>query len=49
MIAGSGAAFQDQNKPRPVIKVGDAGSCGVVEITDIIFSTIGPSTLLTFK
>jgi glucan 1,3-beta-glucosidase len=42
VIAGSGAAFQNQGKPRPVIKVGDVGSCGVVEITDIIFSTVGP-------
>ncbi|KAF9458677.1 glycoside hydrolase family 55 protein [Collybia nuda] len=43
VIAGSGAAFQNQDSPQPVVKVGDVGSCGVVEITDVIFSTIGPA------
>ncbi|KAJ7929214.1 exo-beta-1,3-glucanase [Mycena leptocephala] len=41
VIAGKGAAFQDQNNPQVVVQVGAAGSSGVVEITDIIFSTIG--------
>lgn len=46
VIAGSGSFFQDQDKPQPVIKVGESGSCGVAEITDIIFSTIGPGKSL---
>ncbi|KAF9443873.1 glycoside hydrolase family 55 protein [Macrolepiota fuliginosa MF-IS2] len=43
VIAGKGSAFQNQNSPQPVVRVGAAGSQGVVEITDIIFSTIGPA------
>ncbi|KAJ7720935.1 exo-beta-1,3-glucanase [Mycena metata] len=43
VIAGKGSAFQDMDHPRPVVRVGAPGSSGVVEITDIIFSTIGPA------
>ncbi|KAJ7777561.1 exo-beta-1,3-glucanase [Mycena maculata] len=43
VIAGKGAAFQNINSPQPVVQVGAPGSSGVVEITDIIFSTIGPA------
>ncbi|KAJ7043174.1 exo-beta-1,3-glucanase [Mycena alexandri] len=43
VIAGKGAAFQDVNNPEVVVQVGATGSSGVVEITDIIFSTIGPA------
>ncbi|KAJ6479946.1 exo-beta-1,3-glucanase [Mycena vitilis] len=43
VIAGKGAAFQNVNSPVPVVQVGAAGSTGVVEISDIIFSTIGPA------
>lgn len=43
VIAGKGAAFQNINSPVPVVQVGAAGSSGVVEISDIIFSTIGPT------
>ncbi|KAG5639950.1 hypothetical protein DXG03_002249, partial [Asterophora parasitica] len=42
VIAGSGAAFQDQANPQVVVKVGETNSQGVVEITDIIFATVGP-------
>ncbi|EMD37582.1 glycoside hydrolase family 55 protein [Gelatoporia subvermispora B] len=42
-IMGSGSFFEDYNNPRPVVQVGTAGSTGVVEITDIIFSTRGPA------
>lgn len=42
VIAGSGSKFQDQNNPQVVVKVGEENSQGVVEITDIIFSTVGP-------
>ncbi|KAF7338693.1 Exo-beta-1,3-glucanase [Mycena venus] len=43
VIAGKGAAFQNINSPIPVVQVGAPGSSGVVEISDIIFSTIGPT------
>ncbi|KAJ6514576.1 exo-beta-1,3-glucanase [Mycena vulgaris] len=43
VIAGKGAAFQDVNNPQPVVQVGAPGSSGLIEITDIIFSTIGPA------
>jgi hypothetical protein len=43
VIAGKGSKFQDMNNPQPVVQVGAPGSSGVVEITDIIFSTIGPA------
>jgi hypothetical protein len=42
VIAGKGAAFEDYNTPRAVVQVGAVGSSGVMEITDMIFSTIGP-------
>lgn len=44
VIAGKGAAFQDVTKPQVVVQVGASGSSGLVEITDIIFSTIGPGS-----
>ncbi|KAJ6581152.1 exo-beta-1,3-glucanase [Mycena capillaripes] len=43
VIAGKGAAFQDINNPQVVVQVGAPGSSGILEITDIIFSTIGPT------
>jgi glucan 1,3-beta-glucosidase len=42
-IAGKGKAFEDQQNPQVVVRVGEKGSQGVTEITDIIFSTIGSS------
>ncbi|KAF9531445.1 exo-beta-1,3-glucanase [Crepidotus variabilis] len=42
-LVGKGANFQDQNNPRVVFKVGDSGSQGVTEISDFVFSTIGPA------
>ncbi|KAF8154413.1 exo-beta-1,3-glucanase [Crassisporium funariophilum] len=41
IISGKGAAFQNQNSPQVVFKVGDTGSQGKMEISDIIFSTVG--------
>jgi len=41
-ILGYGPAFQDQDYPKVVIKVGDVGSSGVTEISDIVFGTRGP-------
>jgi hypothetical protein len=48
VIAGKGAAFQDVNNPQVVVQVGASGSSGLVEITDIIFSTIGPGSSVFF-
>ena len=42
VISGKGPAFQDVNNPQVVVRVGAPGSVGVIEITDIIFSTVGP-------
>ena len=42
VIMGSGSAFEDYNNPKPVVQVGTSGSQGVVEITDMIFTTRGP-------
>lgn len=42
VIQGSGNAFTDYNNPQVVVRVGDAGSTGLVEISDMIFSTKGP-------
>ncbi|KAJ6500534.1 exo-beta-1,3-glucanase [Mycena sanguinolenta] len=43
VIAGKGSAFQDQSNPQVVVQVGAPGSTGLMEITDIIFATIGPT------
>lgn len=43
VLAGKGAAFQNQNSPQPVFRVGTSGSQGIMEITDFVFMTIGPS------
>lgn len=42
VIAGRGPNFQDHENPQVVVKVGHELSQGIVEITDIIFSTVGP-------
>lgn len=43
VIAGKGSNFQNINSPQVVVKVGETNSQGIVEISDIMFSTIGPS------
>jgi len=45
VIAGKGAAFQNQNSPTPVVRVGASGSQGIMEISDILFATVGPGGL----
>ncbi|EEB90041.1 hypothetical protein MPER_11806, partial [Moniliophthora perniciosa FA553] len=42
-IAGRGSAFTDYNNPRPVVRVGAPNSQGILEISDMIFTTIGPT------
>ncbi|KAG6903171.1 hypothetical protein C0995_002714 [Termitomyces sp. Mi166 len=43
VIAGSGSAFQDQANPQVVVRAGDPNSQGVLEISDILFTTVGPT------
>ncbi|KJA27068.1 glycoside hydrolase family 55 protein [Hypholoma sublateritium FD-334 SS-4] len=43
VIAGKGAAFENVNVPTPVVRVGAPGSQGIMEITDIVFTTVGPA------
>jgi len=40
---GSGSKFCDPVNPAVVVKVGDSGSSGVLEITDMVFKTKGPA------
>ncbi|MCJ1425652.1 hypothetical protein MMC29_003552 [Sticta canariensis] len=41
LIMASGVAFSDQTKPVPVFQVGQPGDSGSVEMSDLIFETIG--------
>ncbi|KAI5990344.1 glycoside hydrolase family 55 protein [Pisolithus marmoratus] len=43
VILAGGSAFQNQNSPKAVIQAGTAGSTGLMEISDMIFSTAGPA------
>ncbi|KAH6909779.1 glucan 1,3-beta-glucosidase [Coprinopsis sp. MPI-PUGE-AT-0042] len=38
-----GSRFEDVNNPQVIFRVGEKGSVGVVEITDIILTTYGPA------
>ncbi|KAK0185857.1 exo-beta-1,3-glucanase [Armillaria mellea] len=42
-ISGKGDYFKDIANPKVMVRVGERGSRGSVEITDIIFNTIGPA------
>ena len=42
LILASGSAFGDQSKPIPVFQVGQPGDQGSVEMSDLIFETVGP-------
>ena len=48
VIAGKGVAFQNIHSPQVVVRVGTAGSIGAMEITDIVFSTVGPCEQFLF-
>ncbi|KAK7049288.1 hypothetical protein VNI00_005889 [Paramarasmius palmivorus] len=43
VIAGQGPIFYDYNNPVPVVRAGEPDSEGVLEITDMLFTTIGPA------
>lgn len=40
-IMGSGSAFADQNNPRPVVRIGNAGDSGSIEWSDMLVQTQG--------
>lgn len=42
IMAGGDSFFKDQANPKPVFKVGKEGESGAVEISDLIFQTLGP-------
>lgn len=46
---GAGPAFEDMNNPQPVVRVGDTNSQGVLEITDVVFTTRGPGEFSTLR
>ncbi|RPD66327.1 exo-beta-1,3-glucanase [Lentinus tigrinus ALCF2SS1-7] len=43
VIMGGGSAFEDQTNPKVMVRVGNEGDEGIVEISDIIFATKGPA------
>lgn len=43
VVLGGGSNFQSQTNPHVVVQAGTAGSEGVLEISDMLFSTAGPS------
>ncbi|KAH7884063.1 glycoside hydrolase family 55 protein [Phlebopus sp. FC_14] len=43
VILGGGPKFEDEKNPRVMVQVGEPQSTGILEITDIIFSTVGPA------
>jgi hypothetical protein len=42
-LVASGANFQDQANPRPLLKIGNPGDIGKVEIQDLLFTSVGPT------
>lgn len=42
IMAGGSSTWQDQNNPKPVFQVGEVGDVGSVEMSDLIFETLGP-------
>ncbi|KAK6522110.1 hypothetical protein TWF281_002677 [Arthrobotrys megalospora] len=42
-IMGTGSYFADEDNPKVMIKVGNPGDAGVIEIQDMIFTTSGPT------
>ncbi|KAH0838875.1 glycoside hydrolase family 55 protein [Lanmaoa asiatica] len=43
VILAGGRNFQSQRHPRPVIRAGTAGSRGMMEISDLLLTTVGPA------
>lgn len=42
IMAGGSSFFKDQTNPKPMFQVGTQGESGNVEMSDLIFQTIGP-------
>jgi len=42
LLAGGTTSFQDAMNPQPMLKVGEPGQTGSVEITDLFFASRGP-------
>ncbi len=40
-IVAQGSFFNDMKKPQPMVKVGNSGDRGTVEISDMLFTSIG--------
>ncbi|SPO21480.1 probable beta-1,3 exoglucanase precursor [Ustilago trichophora] len=43
VLMGGGPLFQNASDPRPVVRIGCPGDSGIMEISDMIFSTRGPA------
>ncbi|PPQ70273.1 hypothetical protein CVT26_014562 [Gymnopilus dilepis] len=43
VLAAKGSNFNNANSPRAAFRIGDTGSQGIMEITDFVFTTIGPA------
>jgi glucan 1,3-beta-glucosidase len=43
LIMASGPAFADRARPKPVFRVGSPGDRGAVEMSDLMFQTLGPA------
>ena len=43
LIMADGASFNDSSSPQPVFQVGNPGDTGAVEMSDLIFETLGPA------
>jgi len=41
LMAGGDSTFQDEQNPQPMLKVGEPGDSGTVEITDLFFASKG--------
>lgn len=42
-IMGTGARFEDESMPRPVVRVAEPGDVGIIEIQDMMFTVSGPT------
>lgn len=43
VLMGGGALFQNASDPQPVVRIGCSGDSGIMEISDMVFSTRGPA------
>lgn len=43
MIMAKGTSFNDMSNPKPVFQVGQPGDTGAVEMSDMVFETLGPA------